>query len=334
MTKNNVFPKPPVKPIRKTSTYQLTTIVFVSISSILAIIAIILALFNFNGASTLNSELDQTRQTYQQQISQIKQDQATFEYRYTDQINKNTANLEQLLKQTTNLSAEQAKGQANYLIYLAQLKLQFSSDTPAAIELLELAQHQIANFHTPDAEELKQRLKQDIQVLQKVPKINKPQLLATLDDIMIKIKKIPLIPDVLTKTSPRSQPTKQESVKHDWWQKTKDSLSKLKSFIIIRRIDNPSAIALSPDQKLLVKQSILLKLSQAEWALLNNQPDIYYRSLTAAKAMLSNINASGGVGTEISQQIKQLLSVSLTPKTHIRLISLPTETNTKMEKNK
>ncbi len=289
---------------------------------VIAVTALITAFITFREVSTYKDRVNQSQQSSKAMFAQLKQSQTAFQNIISEKITKNETNLNQLLQQTSNISAESAMLQAKYLIHLAKLNLYFQANVGAALKLLQLAQHQLTNFHTPSIESLKQKLENDIITLAKVPALNKQRLLNELDDIINQVKHIPIIPSALTQ--PSVQSTTESKHSHPWWDNIKQNLTKLKSFVIISKIDNPQAFAFTPESKMLTKQSILAKLVQAEWAILNSQPKIYKQSLSSAKNMLKTIGMQKANEAELTQKLDKLQIASPSSTTDIVLTSDPT----------
>src|SRR3990167_702655 len=280
----------------------------ISFAVFLAIIALIAAGVALQQTHQIRSQLTQAVQ----QINATQQAQQQFQHQFTERFQQKEAQLNQLISQSTNLSAEQAKAEAQYLTNLAELNLKYGANIDHALQLLQIALQQLTPFNTPDITPLQQIIKARIKQLQQIPQTNPISLLNALDNMMLQIEKIPTIPSL--PTPPADTASTETTDQTTWWNRVKHSLSKMKSFVVVRKSDDTHPFALTPDERLLIKQSILIKLSLAQWAVLNKQQDTYQQSLTTAKKILTGLPWDPRQSQQIQNAIDQLLTVSLQPK--------------------
>jgi uroporphyrin-3 C-methyltransferase len=286
---------------------------------VLALIALIIAIWTIKNQNMSNTTISQLQNTQQQFNLQTQQHQQNFETTINQEVTKISEKVEQLIKQTTNLPAEQAKLQANQLIQLAQLQLQYSGNIAQAQQLLQFAAQQLASFNTEEIEGLKQKINQDIQALQRIPSVNKAEVLANLDNLIQQIQQIPLIPNSMTPAPQNNQSS--PSANKGWWENIKRNLAKLKTFIVIHKVDSANSLALSPDENFILKQKILMKLTQAQWAVLNSQAKVYQQALQQTQTLLRSLRMTPALSQSINAKIQQLLAVPLTDKANIQLTS-------------
>lgn len=322
MSSNTETPKPTIVTKDKKPKRSWFTILIALLALAVAIAAIVLAWCSYTSTQKLNADATTWQNKQSQWQQQDERKQAAFENDIKQQLQKNSNNLNQLLKQTTNISAEQAISQAQYLINLAQLQLRFSADRNAALKLLTLSQSQLKNFNTPTAEALKQKLSNDIAQVQQIPPLNKAKVIAEIDQLILKVKHISLLPNLENRQATQTTASNKKSL--GWWQSFENNLKKLKSFVTIRKVHDTSAFDLSPDNKLLLKQTIIFKLSQAQWALLNNQPEVYYQSLAAAKQLLPKLTSNAADLHTTTTTITQLEGVHFSKNIDINLSATPT----------
>lgn len=281
-----------------------------SLSILIAIIAIVFAGFTYQqlqatktGANRLTKSAQLAQQNLEQRLNALQTE-------VSQQQVKNETNLNQLLKQTSNMPAQQALSQAKYLIHLASLNLKYRGDIYTAKEQLLLALTQINQFHTPEIESLKEQINQDLQTLTTTQITPPDAILNQLDQLIDQVKQIPILP---TTNQQLQHPS--TSNKKNWWGKVKDNMGKLKSLIVIQHIDNPNAYAFTPEQKILAKQLTLVKLTQAEWAVINRNQSIYEQSLKDAQKLLTTMNLPKETVNPLNQVLTKLQKISLTTNT-------------------
>lgn len=302
---------PPRKPSNR------PCITFAMLSSLIAIVALIATGWCYQQFISHKNQLANQQQTILLTLANLKEKQSSFEQQVTQELQHNATNLAQLLKQTTNLPAESALSQAQYLVQLAQLNLSYANNLDSTKEQLHMALAQINNFNTPAIEALRNNINLDLQALDKIPTLNKQTLLNDLDELSTAVKNIPILPETTTQNQAKIDASPQT-----FWEKVKYSLEKLKGFVVIQRVNDPSAYALTPEKKLLTKQLILIKLTQAQWAVLNLDQTIYQQSLSAAKQMLLSLSIQQNSLAKVEQKLNTLLEITLHPKNRTPLKSL------------
>ncbi len=86
------------------------------------------------------------------------------------------------------------------------------------------------------------------------------------------------------------------------WKKIKDNWGGLKNLFVIRHINNDASPLLEPNQIFFLKENLQLKLTQAQWALLNRDASFYQNSLNSAIQWLSNYGFSQTEKIDIIKQ--------------------------------
>ena len=296
--------------------------IFIGISFLLTLGALTLSIINSHTMAKEKSSLKQEQQRF---FTALKNEQNAYHEEMILRIKQDELSLNQLMTQSSNISLEQARAEADSLIYLAELKLRYTSNVSDALQLLQLALQKLTPFHTPEMDEKQQRLKFDIEVLKKIPAVNQAELLAKIDALMLRIKLLPLV----FENSSQAILYSTEAPTDPWWGKVKSNLEKIKSFVVIRKIDDAQTLALSPSERQFVKQTMLIKLAQAQWAVLNKQKDVYQQSLHAAKSMLASLGLPHPLNDELNSLVDQLRTAPIAPIVKLTIIQpIPAPQNT------
>lgn len=299
-------PSPPVSVKRKTpsSKYKLLGIA----ALILSIAAIIIAALAWRQLSIIN--LSNNKQAMQQQtmIARLNKKIAQIQ----PAIKTNQQNISQLMTQTTQTTRQQAVAEAAYLIRLAHVHLVTDNNIRTAIRLLKLAKQRLQTITTPLATQFKVAIDKDISTLSAMPTVDLANVIIQLDKLSERISDLPAQPKLAVSPSDSSADATTSS--EHWWDKTKHNLYGLKNLFIIRHIDNKKIPLISPQQIIFLKENVRLKLSQAEWALLHQQPEIYQQSLTIAAQWLSKFDQNQPAVEPIVKKIQALALMNIKPK--------------------
>ncbi len=228
-------------------------------------------------------------------------------------IATNRKNIAQLTHEVTHPSAKQTVAEIAYLVQLAHLHLTIKNNTLVAIQILKMLQQQLQSVSSDTLTPLKQAVDQDIIALSAVPQIDLIKLFERLDHLKTEIAALSMQPH----RSAPEPPTISTLESKTWWEKIKHSFSKpLSNLFVIRRVDHPTSPLTEPDQTLFLKENLQLQLVQAQWALLNGEPEAYQSSLNRAVQWLSNYDHNQPEADNIIKKIQALAVINIKPQTH------------------
>lgn len=171
--------------------------------------------------------------------------------------------------------------QAEYLTRLANFSLSFERNVPVVVNLLKTADQQLSSLADPTLTSVRQSLANDIEALQAVPKVDLAGLIMRINAISQQINQLPIIPSQLKKPimPAITTPPPPES----FWKRGLEATGRaLKNVVVVRHLEQPVEPLLPPELQTYLILNIQLKLSQAQWAALHQQPEIYQQSLQQA----------------------------------------------------
>ena len=288
--------------------------------TILSIIAIILAIIASASAWIVWMEIHRTTpllkayiktssQAEQASLSKLKNALKTLE------INADSmqSQLNRLAKTSTEARNQRIFGEASYLIHMANLQLIISRNVVAALHLMKLAQQQLREITNANIEPLKHAVAKNIMMLENTPKLNITQLMMQLEQLKTAVQTLPSLPTHTQVPSDVQTNPAQTTSKQTWYKKLNRNLDGLKKLIIIRHDKKPVKPLLSSQQLLVLKSNIQLKISQAEWAVLYQNPMIYQQSLQSAKQLLERYYPNESAMTDILKNIQSLSNINIKP---------------------
>ncbi len=323
MNKNNVLPRSPTPPKRKTSTKNSLVLVFSILALLIAIVAFFTAQLNFHHYQTAKQELANLLLGENQRIEQSNASEQQFRQQISQRLQQSDLKLNRLLQEKQQLSAAQALSNAEALIQLAQWQVAFSLNGGDAIHLLTVATQLLQAYDSPSIVELRDKIKQDIATLQAIPAVDLTLLLASIDDLITKVQSISIIkpPSFESKTTENSDTT--VSDKHSSaWDQIQKNLAKLSTLISIRKVDSQADFLLTPHQASLAKQLVLVKLVQAQWAVLSGDPSVFKQSLLSAKSLIDRLDIDNDKKHTMLNAIDTLVKQPVREKQAITLIAL------------
>lgn len=168
----------------------------------------------------------------------------------------------------------------DYLLRMAQERLQLFGDTRNADRALQLADHQVVAFDNPMFIALRREIAAARQALAATDMPDMVTLAAELDQVQDSIATLPF----KTSEYESAEQAAGGSTELSWWQRLKNSLSGL---ITVRRVaDDGLALPALADQQAL-RQRAWLQIEQARLAALSREQEIYLNALKQSEATLT-----------------------------------------------
>jgi len=203
--------------------------------------------------------------------------------------------------------------EAEYLIRIANHRLQLADDVGTAISALTLADQRLQLLRDPRLLTLRRQLSDDITRLRAVPRIDITGLALTLTSLQQRLEQLPLQGRVtLNATEHEPAITDKAIDKKNWTSFLADVWSSLKSLVTVRRVDEQNVAITAPEQRGFLYQNLALKLEAARLALLRNDDTLYHQSLSTTNDWLKRYfdQQDNGVQAMLAT-LQQLDSVNL-----------------------
>lgn len=157
--------------------------------------------------------------------------------------------------------------EAFHLVKMANDSLQYESNIPAAIKLVQSADANIAKLTDPDAFPVREALAADLVALQSAPQVDVAGVYLRLAALSEQIDKIPLISQLLNKKPDAALTTDDQSL--TWWRRGLNSMEQALQRIVIVRKNLPNTPPfITPDQQVFLYQNLHAELEKAQWGLL------------------------------------------------------------------
>lgn len=177
-----------------------------------------------------------------------------------------------------------ALAEAEYRVQLAQLNLTFEGNVDAVLHLLKAADAELSQLNDPTLLPIRQLISNHIATLETANRPDVAGTLVNLNTLSEQINQLPIVATQLTKPNNQNSATPiNSSSTMPFWQRGLESVGHaLKEMVVVRRTRQPTQALISPEQEVYLIENIQLQLSQAQWAVLHKQPQIYLQSLNQA----------------------------------------------------
>lgn len=211
---------------------------------------------------------------------------------------------------------------AEYLLGAALQRLHLVGDIKTAIAALEGADERLREAGEPAVFKVREQLANEIRILKS---FTPPDLIGASSRLLAlegKVKELPLFlphagktagpaatPSVpTTHAPPAATPTKPGSALPIEAPLMDGVLNELQKYVSIRRLDKPISSVLTPEETMVLREILLLKLETARMALVRNDDALYKNSLETARAWLAeNFDLEQTAVRSVDNDIKALM---------------------------
>lgn len=164
--------------------------------------------------------------------------------------------------------------------------LQLSGNVQAAILSLESADSRLARQDRPQFLVLRRTLARDLERLRATPFVDVPGMNLRLENVIVGLDKLPLSMELTARPKAGVEATA-AAPDASWWSALlQEGWAELRSLVRIQRFDRQEVVLLSPDQSLILRENIKLRLLNARLALLTRDQWVFRSELKAAHAWL------------------------------------------------
>ena len=265
--------------------------------------------------ATLNSQLENLPQ-------QVEVDDTA-----TQQLSTRLdAEVASLGEQISALAADQATAaapqnqqwkilEADYLVTLANRKLQLEGDLNSAIALLQQADAALLQSESSTVLSARQAVADDLGMLRELEAFDREGTYLRLENIRDQVNNIDLLSSMRENFQNQSSELASPVIGSDEQLGFIDSsLQFLGSIFVWRRWEDSPQAVLVPGQEGLILQRMQLILEQAQLALLNNDRALYQRSLENAVTWLRQYAVSDSTaGQAVMSELRELQQIDIAP---------------------
>ncbi len=220
-------------------------------------------------------------------------------------INNLVATTGEESKRRSIFLAEEAK----HLVISSQYSLLFDRNYELGLKELILADQKLQGLNDASLNTLRQELNNAIVSLNTMPKVDVAGIAMRISALSDQVAGLSALPVLSTQT--KVAPTKPK--KTTWQERLWSTLESLRGIISIRRTTEPLKPLPSAEQQLYLIETIRLQLSQAQWAVLHQEPDLYQSALSNAKKDLQRYYAMNPTGASIINMINELQQQNIKP---------------------
>lgn len=219
------------------------------------------------------------------------------------------------LRQSTFTSKDDLRtAEAQYLIKLANINLQFENNTARAIRLLQTADQVLGDTTDARLFAVRKAVTTDLAALQNSSDPDITQLYLRLSAINSQVDKLPLAKvEGSVKTA-----DEKEAIRHlSWWKRGLYAVQQaLQQVVVLHKNQSGTLPFVTPEQQQFLYQNLQSEIEKAEWALMQRQSDIYHASLQQAVDWIKQYVDPSAEGTEKTlAELTALQQMNINPTT-------------------
>jgi len=298
--KKNSVKKPPAKPAQEKSTKQAKQ----PASRMIAVLLLVVFLLTAGGAGggyfiwqklqSSAAQQDAQRQLISEDVSMLRNSMMQMNDAMKTTLSDQRSEIMNRLQQEFQLFRDELSSmrpnvqqtqkpdwviaEVDYLIRVANHRLQLEQDVDMGIMALLLADERLRTLSNPEALLVRRQLKNEITELKLLSRLDIEGMSLTLSSLQKQIESLPVngYEELLVSKAENGINFEPAS---GWKEFFTDVWGSLKGLVSIRRIDDTERALITPDQKIYILQNLSLKIEAARYALLKNDNALFHTSL-------------------------------------------------------
>lgn len=281
---------------------------------------------------SLNVQTSQLAKTLQENTKEIELKVGVLENRQQEAQAQQLA-LEQLYQDMSKNRDDWALAEIEQVLSTASQQLQLAGNVPGALIALQNADRSLSRSDKPQFITIRRAIAKDIERLKALPNVDSVGLAVRLDNVIAQVDSLPMLSDA--KPTPPAPPVRKAAapvrakgkdaapapagaeaegwgsrIKTVWQDWSSDMLAEMSTLIRVRRIDNPDAIMMAPEEAYFLRENLKLRLLNARMALLSRNEATFRADLLAAQESLAKYFDTKTRQTQTAQQLLRQLQGS------------------------
>lgn len=262
-----------IPPIRKSLPWHAITLFFSVLTLILMLVIFYLLNNHYLKIFSKESQSQAQYNQLQQKVVAIESQSSQL----TEKLDAQSQAVNALQQTQTGFTRDEwLVVEAEFLVKLANNKLQFENNIDQAIQLLKTADQDISHLNDANVLALRKALADDIANLQGVNKVDVPGVYLQLSALNDQLDKLRLVTKIKENISPTTNKTEQLP----WWKKgAQETWQTLRKIVVVRYHETGKPPLVLPEAQDFLLLNLHAALEKSMWGLLHQQPVVYETSL-------------------------------------------------------
>lgn len=204
--------------------------------------------------------------------------------------------------------------ETEYLMLIANHRLQLERDVPTAVAALQIADTRLRDTGDPALIVVREKLAAEITALNTVPRPDLTGLALRLMGLAEQVARLPL-KSTYQPPAPAAAPDTAPVDEGPGWQKLAGGVwNDLKGLVTVRRTEEAVRPMLAPEQQYFLRQNLRLQLAAARLALLRADAEQLRLALQTARAWIGDhFDARSGVTAGMLEELDAIAAVEVRP---------------------
>lgn len=219
--------------------------------------------------------------------------------------------MEELTRSQQTDERQWQNAEIEYLLRMANQRLQLERDVSGARSLLETADRRLQQIDNPAQLPVRRAIASELSQLESLPSVDHNGLFLTLSAMADRVDELPL-----------SQESEALAAQKDdgslftggWREQLSRMGTQLKDLVTVRRHDEPLEALITPTQEGYLRQNVRLLLEQAQLGVMRINEEIYQDSLERADTLITTYFRTEDSNVQrLRDQLKQLGQQNISP---------------------
>jgi uroporphyrin-3 C-methyltransferase len=236
---------------------------------------------------------------------------ATQEESLDQQAHEMKQSLDLVYERVGRSSTQWLVAESEYLMRIANHRLQLEGDSKTALVALERADKRLRDSGDPVWTPIREMLASEMAELKGLQELDLAGQTAKLSGLISQVEKLNL-PHSLSTTSKGPDKSSKEKKEFSFDTILKDIWEGSKSLLVVRRHDRPVTAMLEPDQAFFLYQNLRLQLEGVRFALLRKDQHMFDEGLQAVETWIKEyFDQEQSITKSMLQEINQLKKLEL-----------------------
>jgi uroporphyrin-3 C-methyltransferase len=214
--------------------------------------------------------------------------------------------LEELMQSLSRSRDENLVADIESAIRLAQQQAQLTGSVEPLLAALKSADQRVTRAAQPRLAALQRAIARDLGRVKGATVSDTPTLLVKLDEVVRMADELPLVNALIPATPTGSLKLRRDESVVSWWERSLQVVKdEMRGLVRVRRIDQPEAALLSPEQSYFLRENLKLRLLNARLGLLSRQLDASRADLMASSSLINKYFDPAARKTQLAASMVQ-----------------------------
>lgn len=263
------------------------------------------------------------QQSHEQKLTELQEQIKTTQSRLQARMTELNKHIDTAMAQRLYQKQDWVLLKARYYLELAQINAHWTDNQETTTALLQQADDLLKTLSYQRLYEVRQAIAKEIAEVKASPTLDIAGLMSQLDAAQSIVSKLP-IKQSISSPSGNTLLAAQKSTPSAWRERLKESLNLLEKLVVVRHQTDDIKPILSPLHQALLRESIRMNLQEAQWALLQNNAQVYQQSLAQALKDINRTFEKKAAATQsLVRELHALKQTALNPVRPVLGQSLP-----------